>query len=310
MALCPFASWRRLPGSEPAITPRTVIFHTMVGYLTSTDDYFRSGRSGGIEAHFGVGGRWGPDAGAGLDGAVWQWRDTGEQADANFHANGFAVSIETADNAPASAADLAPWTPAQVATLIRLGRWLRTVHGIPARICRDPTDAGFGWHAMWGAPSEWTPAAGKVCPGAARIDQLRATVLPAIFSDTGEVDMPLTDADVDRVAAAVNAKIVTTLRTGLAGSPDIPVRQWAAQLDTVNRVVGPLANDEAAVLAAIDRVKSGVADSKDAVLGALAAMPTGSFTDEQVQALADHLHISAEECAKAVRMELSRGLAE
>ena len=50
----------------------------MVGYLTSTDDYFRTGNGAGYqdtESHSGVGGRWGGDAKAGLDGTVWQWQD-------------------------------------------------------------------------------------------------------------------------------------------------------------------------------------------------------------------------------------------
>lgn len=194
MALCPFAKWDRLPGSEPLIHPRMVIFHTMVGYLVSTDAYFRSGRSGGIESHFGVGGKWGSDATRGLDGAIWQWRNTTEQADANLDANAFAISIETADNAPASAADIAPWTGKQVASLIRLGRWLAETHNIPKRIVTSWNDpvGGFGWHAMWGAPSHWTPAVGKVCPGAARIKQLKETVLPAIFSGTNPQEEDLT----------------------------------------------------------------------------------------------------------------------
>jgi hypothetical protein len=176
MARYPEASWRRLPGDEPAITPRTVIFHTMVTTLPACDAYFRSGRSGGIESHFGVGGPW---EGAEYDGVVWQWRDTEEQADANLKANAFAVSIETSDGGDPTR----PWSPKQLASLVRLGNWLADTHSIPRRICPAWDAGGFGYHVMFGAPGPWTPVA-KTCPGATRIHQLKTIVFPAIFAGT------------------------------------------------------------------------------------------------------------------------------
>jgi hypothetical protein len=181
MARAPFADWRRLPGDEPPIKARTFIFHTMVGTLPGVDVYFRSGRSGGIESHFGVGGPW---EGVEYDGVCWQWRDTAEQADANLHANDFALSAETSDGGDPRH----PWSAAQVEMLVRLARWARATHGIPARVCRTWDDAGFGWHAMWGAPSPWTPSAGKTCPGPVRINQLKTVVLPRIFADHDPTD--------------------------------------------------------------------------------------------------------------------------
>jgi hypothetical protein len=180
MARYPAASWRRLPGDEPKIKPRTVIFHTMVGTLPGVDAYFRSGRSGGIESHFGVGGPW---EGVEYDGAVYQWRDTEEQADANLKANAFAISIETSDGGDAGRT----WTPKQVDALVALGSWLADTHGIPRRICPAWDQGGFGWHVMFGAPSQWTPVA-KTCPGSNRISQLRNIVLPRIFATEQEVD--------------------------------------------------------------------------------------------------------------------------
>lgn len=173
MARCPFASWRPLNESEPAITPRTVIYHTMVGTLPSTDRFFRSGTS--LESHFGVGGPW---EGAEFDGAIWQWVDTERQADANLNANDYAISIETSDGGDPNR----PWTPKQLDSLIRLGLWAAETHNIPrrqSRSCSDP--AGFGWHVMHGAPSCWTPIA-KSCPGSVRINQLKTIVFPAIFA--------------------------------------------------------------------------------------------------------------------------------
>jgi hypothetical protein len=189
MARCPFAVWHRCPGNEPPIRPTQFIFHTAVNRsIMSVERYFCSGASGGIEAHFGVGGVWAPNE----NGKLRQWRDTGEQADANFRANlrpdgTGAISVETADNAPPTAAQIEPWTRAQVNTLVALGRWVHDKHGVPLRVCRNPDDPGYGWHAMWGAPSSWTPIAGKECPGPVRIAMLETIVLPRIFLADQEV---------------------------------------------------------------------------------------------------------------------------
>jgi len=199
------AAWHRCPGSEPDIRATQVIFHTaVVRDLVDLRNYFCSGRSGGIESHFGVGGKWGRDPDQ--DGAVEQWRDTAEQADANRSANrrpdgSGAISIETCDNAPRFPADIEPWTLKQVASLIKLGNWAHRTHGIPLRICRSPDDPGYGFHGMWDntrfelsdGTTPWTPSAGKVCPGARRVAQLKTIVLPAIFAGTEppEDDMPL-----------------------------------------------------------------------------------------------------------------------
>ena len=166
----------------------------MNGGLPVCDAYFRSGRSGGIESHFGVGGPW---EGASYDGQVWQWRDTLEQADANYHANDFAISIETSDGGDSSR----PWTPKQLAALVRLGNWLADTHQIPRRVCPAWDQGGFGWHVMFGAPGEWTPVA-KECPGPVRIRQLRDIVLPAIFAGRQlEADDMFEQTDRDKLAA-------------------------------------------------------------------------------------------------------------
>jgi N-acetylmuramoyl-L-alanine amidase-like protein len=257
MARYPAAEWRRVPGTEPAITPRTVIFHTMVGTLAGTDAYFRSGRSGGIESHFGVGGPW---EGVQYDGVIYQWRDTHEQADANYHANDFAISIETSDGGQ----PLRTWTPKQVDALVKLGRWLADEHGIPRRICRSPTDSGFGWHVMFGAPSEWTPVA-KTCPGATRIRQLKDEVLPRIFAATDqEADMPLDQTD--------KQWFVDTLRTGFAGDKTRPVRDWAVQLEQAKAILDagvPVQLDDAAA-AAIAQSLAANSDFLRAIAGAVA----------------------------------------
>jgi len=159
--------------SQPRITPRIVIVHTMDGSLLGTDNLFRN--QSVFESHFGIGG---PTDGADLDGVVFQWMDTDRLADANRHANDFAVSIETSDGGDENR----PWSPKQLDALIRLIGALCDHHSIPRRVVTDPFDAtgGLGWHVMFGAPGPWTPRA-KTCPGPVRIAQLKNTVFPAVM---------------------------------------------------------------------------------------------------------------------------------
>jgi hypothetical protein len=159
VARYPHAHWRPLPeaGNEPAITARQVILHTAVSNAGSLFDYFARADVA-VESHFYV-----------SQNGCEQYIDTARQADANRNANARAISIETWD-----AGDPAhtPWTPRQLDLLVDLVAWCCRTHGIPARRCTSPTAPGIGWHTMWGAPSEWTPAAGKTCPGAPRIAQI------------------------------------------------------------------------------------------------------------------------------------------
>lgn len=205
MAIYPAGVWKRLPGSEPAIVPRTAIFHTMVGTLPGTDAFFRSGRSGGIESTFGLGGPW---EGAQYDGLVWQWRDTEEQADANLKANAFANSIEMSDGGNPNN----PLSAKQLDAAVDLGRWLASKHPIPRRVCPAWDQGGFGWHVMFGAPGPWTPVS-KECPGRVRIAQLKTIVFPAIFSGTSLQEDDLYDqAAEDRLFARIEASERRTAR--------------------------------------------------------------------------------------------------
>jgi hypothetical protein len=107
---------------------------------------------------------------------------TDRSADANYKANrrpdgSGAISTETEDDgAPIEN----PWNDYQIRELIRTGFELNRMHGIPARLCPDPSAPGMGWHAMFGAPSDWTPFRGKICPGPTRIAQFKNVVLPGI----------------------------------------------------------------------------------------------------------------------------------
>jgi hypothetical protein len=117
--------------------------------------------------------------------------DTGRRADANYHANAFAISIETEDNGDP---DHFPWSPAQLASLRWLHAKLRAVHPtIPRRRCPSPAGGGLGHHSMWGAPSPWTPVAGKLLaldtlvPTPDGLRTLREiTVGSVVFDERGE----------------------------------------------------------------------------------------------------------------------------
>ncbi|MGH3812685.1 MAG: N-acetylmuramoyl-L-alanine amidase [Pseudonocardiaceae bacterium] len=101
----------------------------------------------------------------------FQYRDTTWQADANYNANDFAVSIET------QGFEAGEWTTAQLDAIKALLTWLHHTHGIPLRRCAAPFDAGVGYHTLFGAPSAWTPVA-KSCPGPDRKRQFHQLLEP------------------------------------------------------------------------------------------------------------------------------------
>jgi len=155
--------------SQPAITPTTIIDHSIVGSAEGAWRHFHDNT--GIESHFIVG----------KSGLIWQLMDTGRQADANLNANRFAVSIETEDDGDP---DTQPWTRAQLATLAWLHNKLVAVHpSIPRRLCPSEAGGGLGYHTLFGAPSAWTPVA-KSCPGTVRKRQWRDVLLPAFLAGT------------------------------------------------------------------------------------------------------------------------------
>jgi hypothetical protein len=181
-------SHRLLPewNRQPRITPTTIIDHSIVGSALGAWYYFRDRT--GIESHFIVRGARSGSA----DGHIWQLMDTGRQADANLNANAFAISIETEDNGDP---DHFRWSRAQLESLKWLHNKLVQVHpSIPRRRCPSPRGGGLGYHTMWGAPSAWTPVAGKTCPGRpVRVAQWEDELLPTFLR--AEEDDVLNDDD-------------------------------------------------------------------------------------------------------------------
>lgn len=182
------------PGpNDPPIIAVGAIMHVASGESESLFSYF-SGPSNGIESHFYVR----------RDGTVEQYRDTAYEADANLKANQFYVngkrygyvSIET------QGMEAGEWTPAQVASIERLLRWLSETHNFPLAKCKTPTSPGVGYHTMFGAPGPWTPKA-KTCPGPDRVRQFNNVLVPWMALENGGGIEVITDDDAVKVAQAV-----------------------------------------------------------------------------------------------------------
>lgn len=156
--------------SQPAIRPTQLIVHSIVAAWTARRTYEFWRDSTNLESHFGIG--YG-------ERDIAQYIGTETRADANAGANRRsdgtgAISVETASNSTATD----PWNASQVEELIRLGVWAHQRHGIPLRVCRTPSDPGFGYHSMF---PQWSTS-GTACPGPARIKQFREVVFPGIVA--------------------------------------------------------------------------------------------------------------------------------
>jgi len=224
------ARWRPLgPGNPPTRMARhdIICLHTMVGYLTSTDDMFKRQGYTGVESHFGVGGIWGSDKATGLDGIVYQWVDTEYRADANLDGNHRLISIETADNAPHSAADILSWTPNQVRAIIRLVATLCKHYDIPAELVPDskPGRRGIAYHRQGIDPwrvaggETWSNSRGKECPGDRRIAQIRNEIIPGVRAALAPKveDIMATKAELKEAIREVLAedKVLKTMAEGI-----------------------------------------------------------------------------------------------
>lgn len=174
--LYPQALQRLLPenASSRRITPRVFVVHSIVGSGSSAYGYFLRGTS--LESTFIV-----PRSDEANGDRVWQLMDSERQADAQRDANRFAISAETGDRGQP---DTQPWDAGQVKRIIELGIWVVNHHRAVRRVrCTAWDGSGIGYHSMWGAPSHWTPARGKTCPGRARIAQFERVILPSILAE-------------------------------------------------------------------------------------------------------------------------------
>lgn len=166
------ALWRPLgnPTEEPSIgRPRLLIWHTMVGYLQSTENMFLRNGFQGTESTFGLGGSWdGPKH----DGELRQWQRLDRQADAQWDANVFGNSIECSDGGDPDR----PFTAKQIETSIRLGVVWCQETGNPAAEAKVWNGQGFGFHSLF---KQWNKS-NHGCPNPTRIKQLRTIIWPEI----------------------------------------------------------------------------------------------------------------------------------
>lgn len=153
--------------SQRAITPTTLIFHSIAAPWTVQRIYEYWRDSTNLESHFGVA----------FDGDIGQFIGTNTRADANMYANNYAISVETASNLQHTD----PWTDEQIETLIKLGVWCHQEHGIPLHIATSATSGGYGTHRMY---SEWSDG-GTACPGNARQGQFEDVIFPEIVRRAG-----------------------------------------------------------------------------------------------------------------------------
>lgn len=164
MALYPAAKKRLItPGSnDPRIKPRVGILHVDAVNSESLYDYF-NGSSGGIESHFHI-----PKS---SKNRTEQYRDTEWEADANYKANPFSISVETQGLANEM------WSVYQLNEIKDLMVWCRETHGIPLKQVPKWDGEGWGYHTLFGAPGPWTPV-NKSCPGPLRKEQFHDILVP------------------------------------------------------------------------------------------------------------------------------------
>jgi hypothetical protein len=197
------SEWRPLSSTqtEPRIQPRLLIYHTMVGGLKGTENYFKNINGAGYsgpESTWGVGGKWDGN----LDGVAWQWQGLLFQADANFDpANNYANSVETSDGGIYPTPE---WSPKEMAKLIQIGTWWCHAVGQEPVIAKSYDGHGLGFHQLF---REWNKG-GHNCPGPLRRAQFYDVLVPGIqkaYNSRGDDSMSA--ADVAALKAYFDTKI-------------------------------------------------------------------------------------------------------
>jgi hypothetical protein len=256
--------------------PDLVCLHTMVGYLHSTDAYFRTVS---VFSHFGIGGKWGSDMSRDLDGVVYQWGDTNRRAAANLDGNDHIISVETADNA---ARPIQPWTDKQCDAIVDLLVWANRAHDIPLELVPDSKRGrrGVCYHRQGCDPYRvaggelWSSASGKDCPTQARIDQIPGLIDRARRIADGAQEegfmAALTDAEQQEVLKAarqVNGAVGFG-QVSFEGTIEALLRKVNDLSTAVRTNASVVGDDEEHILAAVDEVKAEVQKLQPATPGA------------------------------------------
>lgn len=237
------------------VNPQRINLHTAVTNADSLAGAFRDGPF----SHFYVR----------KDGTVEQYQDTMYRAAADLDGNDNTVSIETWDGYgtalfPLMTYTIPAWTPAQVASLVKLVRWLWETHpSIPHTLAVDsiagPSSHGLSWHRL-GCPYRTTEAnadqriatayaagylkpggiwyskaSGKTCPGDKRIAQIPGIFRDALATpaDPFNSTTPRTDLPQEGFLMALTDQQQSDLYARIMGGiPDGPARPDSRLLDS------------------------------------------------------------------------------
>lgn len=205
--------------SRPAMTPRLQLVHTNwadnEGDVDSAKRWAEAAPGSNTCPHFQID----------RDGRAALLLPLDRKGIGNYKAAEFSIVIETAD--AGKIADPPPtgseFTVPQLEKVAVALAWAAWGYGIPLDYPAEWDGTGSACHTEpYGYPY-WTNTATKKCPGDVKKQQMREYVLPLARQiltawtappppppdDPGD-DMPLSDADIDRIAAAVWRKAFST----------------------------------------------------------------------------------------------------
>jgi hypothetical protein len=278
----PSAVRKPLTGTSTARLQKDILcFHTAVGYLVSTWNYFERDDIK-VYSHGCIGGKWGSDIARDLDGVAWQMADTDVRAAANLDGNYRVISWETADNA---ARPIQPWTPAQCAKIVQIMVDANRLDGIPLVMIPDskPGRRGVGYHRLGCDPYRvaggelWSSSPGKDCPTDPRIKQLPALLDQAkdiVAGKPGGSFMTYTPAEEKRVLDAADAILgMTALGQPSAGAT---LKALLPAIQNLTNLVG----------AKTGSLATNINDAKTAIVTAVASAPTAHLDPADQAAIA------------------------
>lgn len=194
------------PGGSKAlkrIKGRGVCFHVAASEGASLFNYFN--QSGNPCSHFYVR----------RDGTVEQYVDTDYRAPAQLQGNPTMLGIETQGGANESIVDTELWSVACLNSLIKLTQWLQQIDNFPAIMMANSisTSKGLGYHKLginpWRVDTGelWSESNGKLCPGKAKINQIRTIILPGIKGENPDMaTLESIEIKVDQLLASEAAR--------------------------------------------------------------------------------------------------------
>lgn len=203
---------------------RAIVNHVDAGAAASLQGWFNN-PSAGASSHFYVK----------YDGTVEQYLDADLVAWTQRDGNATCVGIETQGKGDGN------WTPAQLASLAALNRWLCEHYGIPKQDMRTSSRSarGIGYHGYGIDPwrvsgGEVWGGRGKACPGEERKAQFPGLVA-TVASGAAVVDRPVTPPS----GGETEAQTIARLNAGFS------VAYIAAIQGKLNRLGYQLATDGA-----------------------------------------------------------------